>query len=160
MTGTLVVRPPMSFQRARLHLRCVVPPGPSLVGAVPFGIFRVESAKLSVNPKLELFHTPRNAVPFDGAIHDLRGDYGTTLCIGSHLSFHIHNHGDGPEPLELQVLGTTTVDAPLTEAPGKAPELQHQAVLGVFAQELPAPRNPELDDLGLDGLVFDGMVEP
>lgn len=160
MTDTPVDRPRMNFQRARLHLRCVVPPGRSLVGAVPFGIFRVESAKLSVNPKLSLVHASGKFIPFDGAIHDLRGDCGTTLTIGSHLSFYIQNHGDSPEPLELQVLGTTTVDGPLTEVWGKAPELGHQLVLGVFAQELPAPQDPDTDDLGLDGLVFDGMLEP
>lgn len=129
----------LQFAKGRVHVKTTVPPGDSLVGILPFNVMRLERAKLSENARLELLTAEHRAVPFDGNIHDLRGDCGTTLTIGSHVSLFVRNRSDHPEPLELQVLGTV-VDGQEREEGQPAPEVGHAVVLGVFAQEMTLER--------------------
>lgn len=124
------------IKRCRLHIRTTVPPGHSVVGVHPHTLFRLERAKLPAQPGLWLGHAIGTFLPFDGHIHDIRGIDGTTLCVGGMFAFHVRNDTSAPKLLEMQV-GGTAVD-------WEAPEVSHNTVLGLFAQEV--TEEPERDD--------------
>lgn len=126
----------MQTTKARLHIVTTVPPGYSLVGAMPHGLFRLERIQLADNPRLSLVSCYGSHIPFDGGSHVLSAEPGgaRTLAIGAHVSLCVLNSGVEPEPLDVQVLGAT-VDGPEGQEGEPAPELGHTPVIGIIPQE-------------------------
>lgn len=147
----------MNLQRARVHVKTTVPPGESLVGVLPFNVFRLERVKLTPNEHVLLLTANHVAVPFDGRVHDLRAKVGgPTIGIGNHISLFVRNQSSEPQDIELQIGGSSIDTAPAP--PGEpATDIGCKLVLGLFAQELePEPWHPnpipvpELLDLAAD----------
>lgn len=131
----------MRCRTSRLHVKATVPPGDSLVGILPHDIIRLEQAKLTANEHLFLLTANYRSVPFDGGVHDLRARCGgTTLALGNHVSLFVRNASAEPQPLEVQIVGTSVVEDQEPEATlgVPAPLLSHKLVLGLFAQEVQA----------------------
>jgi len=124
-----------TVSRARIHVKTIVPPGKSLIGILPLNLIRLEKVKLTLNAHLVLFSPRGPAIAFDGLVHDLTSDHGTTLCFGNHLSVLVENRSSEPTEAELQLSGSC-VDGPEPE-PGEKllPVLAHQEVVGLVAQE-------------------------
>ena len=127
---------------ARIHF--TVPPGESLVGFMPFTMFRIDQVKTSVDPLLHL-GTPRGQyVTFDGSVHDVRSDSGRTLCLGNFVAFHVKNDSSFPRAADITITGPAVDWPPDTLVQGKV-------ILGAFAQEVEKEPEPfEPSDLGLD----------
>lgn len=91
-----------------------IPPGDSLVGFIPWQLFRYDRIELpKTEARLSLIRAG-TTLPCDGRTHEV-AYFERTLCVGNFIALHVRNDEETPQSLNF-ILHGKTIDEPSAAA--------------------------------------------